>query len=82
MATTDVKGRAATRTLYLVVREHRYDGGSGRDALQNQTPLYCGYNRLKAARFYFAGAVTDSGAHSPGSYYTVTRCRKREVAAG
>lgn len=64
----------ATKKLYRVERQHRYDGGSGRDRLSSTEVLYCGYDRDEARRVYHENKPRDtySGA---GNYYYTTVCK-------
>lgn len=65
--------------LYLITREHRYDGGRGCDQLNGQELVYCGYDREEAFREYHASKVSDSLHVSPGRYYYITVARSRPV---
>lgn len=69
----------ASQRLYLVVREHRYDGGRGADVLQSSEPLYCGYDRFEAVRIYHESREMDSRYGGPGSYYKVTKGKSKVV---
>jgi hypothetical protein len=72
-----------TRKLYRIVRQRRYDGGRGADILQNQTVLYCGYDRDEAIRVYHQERGNDVKSYrGPGNYYNVVKATSKMVNVG
>lgn len=64
--------------LYRIILEHCYNGGSGRHEVASREVLYCGYDRLEAARVYHG--TLGTGHDVPGRYFTRVVAQSKAIA--
>lgn len=64
--------------LYRIILEHCYNGGNSNHVAQAREVLYCGYDRLEAARVYHA--TLGTGHDVPGHYYTRVVAQSKTIA--